>query len=78
MSIFAEKLIDMHYNYGKTKVAVVKAATWELERELQKRIDEIEEDNGYVIDIKMAYHDIYCVGLIIYKCTAEDEQTKEQ
>ena len=69
----------MYYSYGKTKVAVVKAATWELERELQKRIDEIEEENGYVVDIKMAYHDnIYCVGLIIYKCTAENEQAKEQ
>ena len=35
MSIFAEKLIDMYYSYsyGKTKVAVLKAATWELERE---------------------------------------------
>ena len=78
MSIFAEKLIDMHYNYGKTKVAFVKDATWAFERELQKRIDEIEKENGYVVDIKMAYHDIYCVGLIIYKCTAENEQDKEQ
>lgn len=78
LSIFAEKkLIDMHYNYGKTKVALVKT-TGGFEGALQRRIDEIEKENGYVVDIKFAYHDTYCLGLIIYKCTESYEQAKEQ
>ena len=78
LSIFAEKLIDMHYNYGKTKVVVVKAVDSELEKKLQERIDNIEKENGYIVDIKIVYRNICYVGVIIYKCTDIYEQAKKQ
>lgn len=66
----------MNYVYGKTRVKFVHDSKYRIEDEINRALDEIQNDNDVVLDIKInAPGEGYeCIALIIYKHVECNEQ----
>ena len=64
---FAEKSKGMNYMYGKTRVKMVFSnSSSEFEKEVNQKIEAIENDNGFVRDVKFKYYNCRYHAMIIY------------
>ena len=70
----------MHYSYGKTRVAFVVHAFYnEFEAHVNKRIEEIEKEGCFVVDVKLTSFDgsNNCAAIIIYRPLCVDDKESD-
>jgi len=68
----------MHYNYGKTRVAFVVHTFYnEFEAHVNKRIEEIEKEGGFVVDVKLTSFDGSNNAIIIYRPLCVDDKESD-